>query len=87
MNDGALDPVVEAPQALDPAVRLSPVPTTLWDGIVMLPNNVMHAPGSGSLLGLLEQFLFALLLTLAESFLLGVADPGGASWPFSLSGW
>jgi hypothetical protein len=68
---GRLDPVVEAAQALDLAVRLAKVAAALRDHVVMLLDDIVHASLRSLALGSLLYFQIAFLLALACGFAVG----------------
>lgn len=79
LDDGALDPVVEAAETFDAAIRPPPVPAALGNGIVVFSNDVVRAPLSKDGLCLDEIggcLAVALLAALVVLLGLGAGNPG-----------
>ena len=68
LDDGRLDPVVEAAQSLDLAVCVAPFTTSLRDRVVMLFDDVVDTSLCGLLLCPPSRFFFSRLRTLSGGF-------------------
>ena len=88
LDDGALDPIVERPQAFDPAVRLSPVAAPLRHRVVMLAHHIVNAALilNGSRSGGLSGLALALFLPLAEGGGLRIGDACSLAGPLLFPG-
>lgn len=75
LDDGALDPVVEASKAADPAVRLAPVSASFRYGIVVFSDNILSPSIVGLGLSLASSRLFSLFLSLSQQLFLRRRDP------------
>ena len=87
MNDGALDPIIQAAQTTDLAVRLTPVTASFGNRVVVLCHNIVDATICRGLLGHPGSLSLPFKLSLANGVLVRLADPGASTGSLELARW